>query len=135
MVLSGEVDRLRLSPGVFLKTCNVLKSSEITAHAGTGPVYRVLWYANVTRVTSQRKGVDFHCRVIFLCVYNRLVNFTRVNEIETLYGRSCEYLKAVPRSTFTFTRGLLYFASISFTPRGKITRQWKPTLTLLTLRN
>ena len=43
------------------------------------------------------------------------VNFTLVNEIETIYGRSRINVKVEPRSTFTFTRGLSYIASISFT--------------------
>ena len=40
---------------------------------------------------------------------------THVNKIETLYGRSRVYVKVEPRSTFTFTRGLSYITSISFT--------------------
>ena len=47
---------------------------------------------------------------------------TRVNKIGTMYGRSRVYVKVEPRSTFTYTRGLSYIASISFT-RVKITRQ------------
>ena len=47
---------------------------------------------------------------------------TRVNEIGTMYGRSRVYVKVEPRSTFTYTRGLSYIASISST-RVKITRQ------------
>ena len=43
------------------------------------------------------------------------LNFTRVNKIETMYGRSRGNVKVEPRSTFTFTRGLLYIASSSFT--------------------
>ena len=43
------------------------------------------------------------------------VYLARVSKIETLYGRSSIYLKVEPRSTFTFTRGLLYIVSISFT--------------------
>ena len=43
------------------------------------------------------------------------VNFTLVNEIETIYGRSRINVKVEPRSTFTFTRGLSYIAFISFT--------------------
>ena len=43
------------------------------------------------------------------------VNFTRVNKIETMYGRSRVNVKVEPRSTFTFTRGLSYIASSSFT--------------------
>ena len=48
--------------------------------------------------------------------------FTCVSEIETMYGRSRVNVKVEPRSTFAFTRGLSYIASISFT------RQWKSTL-------
>ena len=36
-------------------------------------------------------------------------------KIETMYGMALEYVKDEPRSTFTFTRGLSYIASISFT--------------------
>ena len=43
------------------------------------------------------------------------VNFTRVNKMDTMYGRSRVYVKVEPRSTFTLTRGLSYIASISFT--------------------
>ena len=43
------------------------------------------------------------------------VYLARVSKIETLYGRSSIYLKVEPRSTFTFTRGLLYIVSNSFT--------------------
>ena len=47
------------------------------------------------------------------------VNFTRVNEIEAMYGRSRVNAKVEPRSTFTFiTRGLSYrsyITSILFT--------------------
>ena len=60
---------------------------------------------------------------------SRHVNFTRVNKIEAMYRRSCINVKVEPRSPFTFTRGLSYIASISFT-HGKITRQWKSTLTV-----
>ena len=52
--------------------------------------------------------VDFHCRVI---LYVR----TRVNKIETMYGRWLVNVKVEPRSTFTFTRGLSYMISFSFT--------------------
>ena len=41
------------------------------------------------------------------------VNFTRVNKIETRYGRSRVNVKVEPRSTFTFTRGLSYIASFT----------------------
>ena len=40
---------------------------------------------------------------------------TRVNKIDILYGRSRVYVKVEPRSNFTFTCGLSYIASISFT--------------------
>ena len=43
------------------------------------------------------------------------VNFTRLNYIETMSGRSSVNVKVEPRSTFTFARGLSYIASISFT--------------------
>ena len=43
------------------------------------------------------------------------VNFTRVNKIETMYGRSRVNVKVEPRSNFTLTPGLSYIASSSFT--------------------
>ena len=43
------------------------------------------------------------------------VNFMRINKIETMYGRSHVNVKVEPRSIFTFTGGLLYIVSISFT--------------------
>ena len=43
------------------------------------------------------------------------VNFTRVNEIEAMYGRSRVNVKVERGSTFTFTRGLSNTASILFT--------------------
>ena len=43
------------------------------------------------------------------------VSFTRVNKIETMYGRSRVNVKVEPHSTFTFTRDLSYISSISFT--------------------
>ena len=47
---------------------------------------------------------------------HRLVNFTRVNNIETMSGRSRVNVKVEPLSTFTFARGpSSYMASISFT--------------------
>ena len=52
--------------------------------------------------------MDFHCRVFFSLR-------TRVNKIETMYGMALEYVKDEPRSTFMFTRGRSYIASISFT--------------------
>ena len=41
------------------------------------------------------------------------INFTHVNEIEAMNRRSRVNVKVEPRSTFAFTRGLLYIASIS----------------------
>ena len=43
------------------------------------------------------------------------VNFTRVNKIETMYGRPHVNVNVEPCSTFTITLGLSYIASISFT--------------------
>ena len=43
------------------------------------------------------------------------VNFTRVNEIEAMYGRSRVNVKVERSSTFTFTRGLSNTASILLT--------------------
>ena len=42
------------------------------------------------------------------------VNFTRVNKIEAMYGRSRVSEKVEGGLTFTFTRGVSYIASISF---------------------
>ena len=42
------------------------------------------------------------------------VNFTHVNKVEAIYGRSRVSVKVDRGSTFTFTRGLSYIASISF---------------------
>ena len=42
------------------------------------------------------------------------VNFTGVNKIEAMYGRSSVSVKVERGLTFTFTRGLSYIASISF---------------------
>ena len=42
------------------------------------------------------------------------VNFTRVNKIEAMYGRSHVNVKVETRSTFT-PRGLSHVASVSFT--------------------
>ena len=53
--------------------------------------------------------VDFHCRVLIF--YLR----TRVNKAETMYRRSRVNVNVKPRSTVTFTGGLSYIASISFT--------------------
>ena len=50
-----------------------------------------------------------------LNIYTRThVNFTRVNKIEAMYGRSRVRVKVERGLTFTFTRGLSYIASISF---------------------
>ena len=43
------------------------------------------------------------------------VDFTRANKIEAMYERPQVNAKVEPRSTFTFTRGLSYIASILFT--------------------
>ena len=43
------------------------------------------------------------------------VNFSRINKIETMYGRLSVKEKVEPRSTFTFTRGLSNIASMLFT--------------------
>ena len=59
------------------------------------------------------------------------VNFTRVNEIEAMYGRSRVNVKVEPRQTFTLTRALsilIYARKIYERSHGKITRQWKSTL-------
>ena len=42
------------------------------------------------------------------------VNFTRVNKIEAMYGRSRVSVKVEGGLTSTFTRGVSYIASISF---------------------
>ena len=42
------------------------------------------------------------------------MNFTRVNKIEAMYGRSRVSMKVERGLTFTFTRGLSYIVSISF---------------------
>ena len=60
--------------------------------------------------------VDFHCRV----------NLTCVNKIQAMNWKSLVHVKIEPRSTSTFTRGLSYVASISFT-HVKMMRQWKST--------
>ena len=43
------------------------------------------------------------------------VHFTRVNEIEVMYGTLRVNAKVEPRLTLTFTRGLSYITSILFT--------------------
>lgn len=43
------------------------------------------------------------------------INFTRVNKIEAMYGRSHVTVKVETSSNFTFTRGLSHVASVSFT--------------------
>ena len=42
------------------------------------------------------------------------VNFTRVNKVEAMYGRSRVRVNVERGLTFTFTSGLSYIASISF---------------------
>jgi len=44
-----------------------------------------------------------------------LVKFTRINEIEAMYGRSRVNVKVEPRSTLTFAPDLPYIVSILFT--------------------
>ena len=46
---------------------------------------------------------------------------TRVNKIETMFERSRVNVKVEPRSTFTFTRGCSYIASILLITRVKFT--------------
>ena len=53
-------------------------------------------------------------RCIILGLSHTHVNFTRVNKIEAMYGRSRVSVKVERGSTFTFTCGLLYIAPISF---------------------
>ena len=43
------------------------------------------------------------------------LTFTRVNKIDDMYDRSRVNLKVEPRSTFTFSRDLLYIVSTLFT--------------------
>ena len=43
------------------------------------------------------------------------VNFTRVNKIEAMYGRSRVNVKVEPRQTFTLSLAFSYIASILFT--------------------
>ena len=63
------------------------------------------------------------------------VNFTRVNKIEAMYGRSRVRVKVERGLTFTFTSGLSYIAYFIYERKsyvrshGKITRQCKSTLT------
>ena len=61
--------------------------------------------------TKKRKGGNPRSRNFYVCTH---VNFTRLNKIETMYERSRVNVKVEPRSTFTFTCGLSYIASISF---------------------
>ena len=67
------------------------------------------------------------------------VNFTPVNTVRTMYGKSRVSVNVEQGSTFTFARDLPYIFSISFTrayltcifdvrSQGKITRLWKSTL-------
>ena len=58
--------------------------------------------------------VDFHCRVIFTCVYKH-VNFNLVNKIEARYKLLSFFFFKVERgSNFTFTYDLSNIASILF---------------------
>ena len=76
--------------------------------------------------------VDFHCPVI---LYVRThVNFTRVNTIETMYGRLRVNVKVEPVLNFhvcarPFIHGLFFIYARKFYVRshGKNTRQWKAT--------
>ena len=93
-----------------------------------------------------RLRVDFHCRVIFMCLYTH-VNFTRVNKIEARYEvlrlnvklTKVQLLCLLGKTFHSFTlpqeriKGLypLYFkCEHKFYERthSKITRQWKSTL-------
>ena len=49
----------------------------------------------------------------------------RINKIEKMYGRSHVNVKVEPRSICTFTGGLLYIVSISFT-RVNFTKNYAP---------
>ena len=69
---------------------------------------------------------------------------TRVNKTETMYGRSPVNVKVEPRSTLTFTWGISYIASISFTrvnftcirtEKYALTRFWLRTLTHVTFNH
>ena len=51
-------------------------------------------------------------RNFYVCTH---VNFVWAHKKNTIYGRSRVNVKVEPRSTFMFTRGLSYIASISFT--------------------
>ena len=59
----------------------------------------------------------FHTLPLFYCKFSARthVSFTRVNKIETMYGRSRVNVKVEPRSSFTFKRVLSYIAFILFT--------------------
>ena len=58
--------------------------------------------------------VDFHCRLIFTCVYKH-VNFNLVNKIEARYKMLSSFFFKVERgSNFTFTCDLSNIASILF---------------------
>ena len=56
-------------------------------------------------IAANSLKAHFHCRVIF----------TRLNKIEAVDGRSRVSMKVERGSTFTFTGGLSYIPSISFT--------------------
>jgi len=55
---------------------------------------------------------------------NHAITYT--NRIEEMYGGSRRNVKVEPSSTFTFSHGLSYIASIVLT-HVKITRRWKST--------
>ena len=55
---------------------------------------------------------------------------TRVNRIEEMYGESLGNVKVEPSSTFTFSRGLSYIASILLAQVKKKTRKWKSTFSV-----
>ena len=57
--------------------------------------------------------VDFHCRLIFKCVYKH-VNFNLVNKIEARYKVLNFFFTVERGSNFTFSCGLSNIASILF---------------------
>ena len=79
-----------------------------------------------------KRPVPIYSWIYQLLIYSLIGQFLMcVSEIE----KSPVNVKVEPRSTFVFTRGLSYIASISFThvnvtrlPHVKITRQWISTL-------
>ena len=62
------------------------------------------------------RSFPVRCKGLFplLRNFNVILNFTRVNKIESMHGRSRVNAK-VERSTFTFTGSLSYITSILFT--------------------